>query len=347
MPLASDASSLLLDRDIISNPETLQVWKRTLETDHRERCLFLPGEVPDQVRRDTFFHRIFSGSSLDEGRPLLAALHAEGKLGSTLFVSRHGGRTSWARKLGVPVLDPGEGLNVEKVLAPSLVVKDAISLLLHMKRKREDRPFLTAVNGIRHSGKTRFCEDLSVVLTSLGFDPVHISLRDFTAARKQRRDRSYPPAERYYRKRFDLDRLREQVLLPLQGGTSRSLSYDVFNPDRERHEGKRHLELGSRSILLLDGPFLFQEDVFAFFDYRIYLIADFETSLERELEGLEGRKREKCERAFKDRDLAAQALYLGQEFPWTRAHLTIRDYPSRQVKIENRSRELASPVNES
>ena len=103
---------------------------------------------------------------------------------------------------------------------------------------------------------------------------------------------------------------------------------------------KRSLSVGERSMLLMEGPFLFQEDLFAYFDFRIYLVSDFERSLEIELDGLEGRRRKRKEAEFLRVRFAAQSLYLRNDKPWKCAHLVIRGANTERPLIESLGEEV-------
>jgi uridine kinase len=242
--------------------------------------------------------------------------------------------------MGMAVLEAGEGDLLEQISPRSLVMRDTASLMLRVRRARKDRYMVAGINGIDNSGKSGFSEILADSLRSLGLEPTLLSMESFTAAKKERRNRDYPEAERYYRKHYAMDRLREQFLLPLQGGLATSVSYDHYDSDRERISEKRNISLNTRSALLLDGPFLFQEDLSAYFDFRIYLVTDFERAIEIELEDVPEKKRKKHELRFVKSRLGAQSLYLRKEAPWKRAHLVIRGVNTESPVIENIADEL-------
>ena len=88
-------------------------------------------------------------------------------------------------------------------------------------------------------------------------------------------------------------------------------------------------------MVFLEGPFLFQEDLFTSFDFRIYLVSDFERALELELGGLQGKERERRRDEIVRVELAAQSLYLRKETPWKRAQLVIRGMNTDSPHIES------------
>jgi len=338
-PLLSSRRKLLFDVELLGDgsAEFAQADPRA-----REWRVFSPGDGTRARPLSGRFQSVLSGDPREDGLPLLAALHREGRLEDTLYVTADEKRIRLARQLGVAVLDAGTEDPFQLVKPDALVLRDIASLILHLRRERRDRYLLVGINGIDNSGKSGFSELLSSTLRSLGLEPTLLSLESFTAPKKARRDRDYPEAERYYRKHYAMDRLREQILLPLQGGLAASVQYDHYDAGRERVTEKRTILLDARSILLLDGPFLFQEDLHAFFDFRIYLVTDFERAIEIELEGLPEKKRKKHEEHFVRSRLSAQALYLRKEAPWKRAHVVIRGVNTEHPIIENIAAELLS-----
>ena len=334
--LSSRCRRLLVDSDLLGDGPLFPQG----DPEERELRVFHPGVAPAGMERRPGVVSVLAGDGRDEGLPLLQTLEQKGHLEGTLYVTAHERRAALARRLGRAVLHPGEEPLAESLAAPALVLRDTASLLLRFKRQRQDRHLLTGVNGIDNSGKSRFAERLAAQLDSLGFQSERISMSAFTAPKKMRRDRDYPEAERLYRRGYAYDRLREQLLLPLQGGGTESLAFDVYDRERERVVEKRSLSVGERSMLLMEGPFLFQEDLFAYFDFRIYLVSDFERSLEIELEGLDGRQRKRKEKEFLRVRFAAQSLYLRQDMPWKCAHLVIRGANTQQPLIESVDEEV-------
>ncbi len=335
--LLSACGSVLFDADLLAGGRSGIPGSDQAGRDWR---LFAPGDANRVPSGAGDFKSILSGDPREDGLPLLQTLHREGRLEGTLLVTANEKRIRLARQLGMAVLEAGEGDLLEQISPKALVLRDTASLVLRVRRGRKDRYMLAGINGIDNSGKSGFSEKLAGSLAALGLEPTLLSMESFTAPKKARRDRDYPEAERYYRKHYAMDRLREQFLLPLQGGLASTVTYDHYDSERERVTEKRSISLNSRSALLLDGPFLFQEDLSAYFDFRIYLVTDFERAIEIELDGVPEKKRKKHEERFVKSRLGAQSLYLRKEAPWKRAHLVIRGVNTEHPVIENIADEL-------
>jgi uridine kinase len=335
--LLSACESILFDRDLLKADLPPLIGPDPLG---REWRVFAPGDADGFAYGNEVFKSILSGDSREDGLPLLATLFREGRLKKTLFVTANEKRIRLARQLGLAVLEASGADLLEQISPRALVLRDTASLILRVRRERKDRYLLAGINGIDNSGKSGFSMQLAAVLASLGLEPTLLSMESFTASKKARRARDYPEAERYYHKHYAMDRLREQLLLPLQGGLASSVSYDHYETDRERVIEKKSISLNTRSALLLEGPFLFQEDLSAYFDFRIYLVTDFERAIDIELKDVPEKKRKKHEVRFVKSRLGAQSLYLRKEAPWKRAHVVIRGVNTERPVIENIADEL-------
>jgi uridine kinase len=332
---SSGCGRILLDLRLFDDETVLLASLRALAEKLGERRLLLLNEgdpYPSLAGSDLFADVIETA-----GLPVdLEQLESVCSGDEILIVTRQERIAAWARQGGIAVLTPTEIGELDVQLAPSsLVLKDTTSLILRAKRRKEERPFLIGINGMSNAGKSSFAALLAGQLETLGFSPTLLSLDLFAAPKKVRRAKNYPEADGHYRKFYGLDRLRKQLLIPMQAGET-AIEIDAYDLDRERVVEKRQLSLTRHSMVILEGLYLYQEELFSSFDYRIYLVTDFKKSVELELEGIEGDKaKEKHMQTFLRRELAAQSIYLQQESPWKRAHLVIRDVNDALPTIES------------
>lgn len=335
--LGSECAQILVDARLAPGRPALAALLAELRA-ARPDCKLLLFETPPETAGDAVGAEALATSDSDGGTEELERARSEGRLGRTLVLSDRERVLAWARRVGLPAFATVPGVPVgEQLSRQSLVLRDTVTALLHARRQREGAPFLVGINGIDKAGKTRFAEALGERLAGFGLPVEQVALSEFTAEKKERRAKGYPEAEGLYRKHYALERLREQLLLPLRQARELplELTIDVHDLARDRSGGKRQLQLARGGIVLLEGPFLFQADVFGLYDFRIYLVSDFERALELALAGLTGRAREQRQQEFQRRELAAQSIYLKQETPWKRAHLVLRGANTDAPRIED------------
>jgi len=334
--MGSECQQILVDARLAASPADLDALLATLRA-ARPDCRLLLFETPADAAAEAAGTEALAGGEGDGGLGELERAREAGRLAATLVLSDRERVLAWARRVGLPAFTTVPGLPVAEQLSRSaLVLRDAVTALLHVRRQREGRPFLVGINGIDKSGKTSFAAALAARLAGFGLPVEQVPLADFTAEKKERRAKGYPEAEGLYRKHYDLERLREQLLLPLRQARELplELQYDVHDLARDRSGGKRRLQLARGAVVLLEGPFLFQADYFGLYDFRIYLVSDFERALELALAGLSGKARAQRQQEFQRRELAAQSLYLKQETPWKRAHVVLRGLNTGAPRIE-------------
>ncbi|MBM4117140.1 hypothetical protein FJ251_05255 [bacterium] len=335
--LSSDCEQVLVDARLAPGRPALAALLAELRA-ARPDCKLLLFETPPATAGESVGAEALAGSDGEGGTEELERARGEGRLARTLVFSDRERVLAWARRVGLPAFAAVPGLPVaEQLSRRALVLRDAVTVLLHARRQREGAPFLVGINGIDKAGKTSFAAALGERLAGFGLQVEQVALSAFTADKKERRAKGYPEAEGFYRKHYALERLREQILLPLRQARELplELAFDVHDLARDRGGGKRRLQLARGAIVILEGPFLFQADVFGLYDFRIYLVSDFERALELALAGLAGKAREQRQQEFQRRELAAQSLYLKQETPWKRAHLVLRGVNTDTPRIED------------
>jgi len=342
-PLASGRGRVLLDASLWTDPAAAAALARRLRgvLGDRRLAVLWPGEAaPDDVAAACDDAIIDAAAAGDLSS--LAAAHARGDMDRDLLVTANAKRADWARQRGLPVVAvaPDED-PAARLAAPALLVEDAAELVGFFQASRERRPLVVGINGIDKSGKTRFAAGLAAALRRRGRVAETLPVDAFLAPRRLREASDYPPVERYYRKRYDLERLRDQALRPLREEGRRRVRVAIYDGRRERVGSELHLSLGETGMLIVEGPFLFRADLFYHFDFRIYLVTDFERALDLALADVPESRRQARRRALLAREVAAQQLYLGQETPWQRAHLVLRDVNGDTPRVE--AVQLASP----
>jgi len=133
-----------------------------------------------------------------------------------------------------------------------------VELLTHLSeqivaRKREGRPLRVGIDGRCAAGKTMLADELGTVLKARGFEVLRPSVDGFHHPRERRYRQGEYSARGYYEDAYDYDAVVRALIAPLAENT----------------------------ILLFEGIFVFRSRINAYWDYRILVDVDAETSLAR------------------------------------------------------------------
>lgn len=188
------------------------------------------------------------------------------------------------------------------------------------------KPLKVAVDGVDAAGKTVFADHLGRAAEALGIRVVRASVDSFhrPAIDRYRRE-SEDPALSYYQDSFDYDRLRSDLLDPLEPGGTRLIRREAFDVRTDRAIDSPQQLVTDDVVLILDGIFLMRPELQSRFDLTIHLHVDFSESIAR------GVKRdcrhlgspEEARRRYEIRYVPGQRLYLAEARPADRADVVI------------------------
>ena len=170
------------------------------------------------------------------------------------------------------------------------------------KRKASDRPFKVGIDGRCAAGKTMLADELRSILSERGFDVLRPSVDGFHHPREHRYRQGEYSARGYFEDAYDYESVVRALVKPLPGNT----------------------------ILLFEGIFVFRSQINVYWDYRILVDIDAETSRARSLirdTGVIG-PAEVVQRKYDLRYEPAWLIYVGEEAPEAKADLVI---DNRQV----------------
>lgn len=209
------------------------------------------------------------------------------------------------------------------LLARELVVRDP------------GHPLRVGIDGPCGVGKTRFGHDLARALTavlerdasSAGARPVVLLDSDgFHHVRERRYRQGRASPRGYYEDAYDLDALRERVLVPLGPGGSRVIATKVHDMGSDEVVTDQSATVPPDAVVLFDTTFLQRADLRAHWDVVVYLDADREVAhqrgVRRDAAAMGGV--EAAARAHEQRYRAAFDLYVAEEAPRDRADIVIR-----------------------
>ena len=164
-------------------------------------------------------------------------------------------------------------------------------------RKRDGRPLKVGIDGRCAAGKTMLADELGQVLGAKGFDVLRPSVDGFHHPRERRYRQGEYSARGYYEDAYDYDAVVRALLRPVSGNT----------------------------ILLFEGIFVFRALINRYWDFRILVDVDANTSVARSLvrdAGVIGTA-DVVQRKLEVRYEPAWQMYVGEEDPESKADVVI------------------------
>jgi len=190
-----------------------------------------------------------------------------------------------------------------------------------------EHPIRVGVSGITASGKTTLANELMEELLIRKNDVVRTSIDHFHNPRAVRYRQGKESAIGYYDDAHDYTSFKQKLLIPL--GPGGNLHYQTISLDLDKDEFvNTELKVAKReSIFIIDGTFLFKNELSNLYDYKIFVNTDFEIARERGAKREEGSfgSYEKAEKMFINRYHAASKLYLEEHVPQLKADIVINN----------------------
>jgi uridine kinase len=191
-------------------------------------------------------------------------------------------------------------------------------------RKPDDRPFKVGIDGRCAAGKSILADELGAVLRERGFEVLRPSVDGFHHPREHRYRQGEYSALGYYQDAFDYQAVARTLLEPLSGNTfpaeCRQVSFDyrtglpVDAPP---------VSVDANSILLFDGVFLFRHEIDRYWDYRILVELDEQTSVTRALVRDRESPPDITRRKYAERYDPAWRIYSDEETPAAKADVIV------------------------
>ncbi|MFC1900210.1 hypothetical protein ACFLYN_01310 [Chloroflexota bacterium] len=147
-------------------------------------------------------------------------------------------------------------------------------------RKPEDKAFIVGITGIDCSGKTTFAESFNEFLVSKGFTTQIIHLDDFHNPTSYRYS-GENQAENYFNKSFNIEKIINELLVPVQQKKAFSTKLTLLNLETDNYEIKKEYSINQDTIVVFEGVFLFREELAPYIDYKIFIEISFDESLIR------------------------------------------------------------------
>ena len=170
-----------------------------------------------------------------------------------------------------------------------------------------------AVDGLTAAGKTSFGHELGEAVAAAGRPVLRASLDDFKRPWNEAHLYDRLSGEGYYRNAFDLDTVVTLLLEPLQ-----RKALCAIDPLTQVDHSAEKVPVADDAVLLVDGVFAFRPPLDRYWDLRIWLDVDEQTSVRR------GEARDGDDGPLhRDRYLPAERIYIAECHPVARAEVVV------------------------
>jgi uridine kinase len=197
-----------------------------------------------------------------------------------------------------------------------------------LERKKESRPLRVSIDGRCASGKTTLADEVAALVPSRApsLEILRPSVDGFHHPREHRYRQGELSARGYYEDAFDYAAVIECLLAPLSREKfpvpCRQVSHDVRT---DMPDDAPPVLVGTNAVLLFDGVFLGRQELDPYWDLRILVDVDAETSIARAI--------------LRDADTSGDPRELERKY-------RLRYEPAWQIYLENDRPESKTDVNE-
>jgi uridine kinase len=199
------------------------------------------------------------------------------------------------------------------------------SLAARIAGLHRSHPVRVAIDGVDASGKTTLANDLAPSIEARGRPVIRGSIDGFHNPVATRTRRGATSPEGYFYDSFDHDALIESLLQPLGPGGSRRFRRAAFDFRTDQPVEAPVERARPDAVLIFDGVFLLRPELRGYFEFSVFLRADFDVTLaragDRDLH-LFGSVSE-TRRRYQERYIPGQRLYLAEVRPERRASVVI------------------------
>jgi len=171
-----------------------------------------------------------------------------------------------------------EVLEAEDDMERALLVDELAARIVGI---RPAHPVRVAIDGVDAAGKTILADELAERVKAHGRTAVRASIDGFHNPVVDRRRRGEFSPEGYYHDSFDIPTMLDSVLRPLGPGGNRVCHLAAFDFRTDGRVSSPATEVPGDAVLLFEGVFLLRPELRPFWDYSVFVRADFEVTMAR------------------------------------------------------------------
>lgn len=197
-------------------------------------------------------------------------------------------------------------------------------------------PYTVAINGKDASGKTIFADNFASYLkTKTNRQIIRISLDDFMNERRVRRTITPSEGETCYLYTFNFDLFKKYVLEPLRTEGNKIYKTKVFDYHSDKPAYSEDKKADNNAIVIIDGVFLFKDDLINYWSLKILLEVSDDIIIERGAERDTNRigDYDRARQQYIDRYVKSQVIYYKETHPLERADIVVDNNNYESPKI--------------
>jgi uridine kinase len=189
-------------------------------------------------------------------------------------------------------------------------------------------PIRVAIDGVDAAGKTTLADELVAPLTRTGRFVIRASIDGFHHPAAVRYRRGRLPPEGYFRDSFNHAQLIKTLLAPLGPGGDRRYRRAIFDVRLDEAVETSVEEASPDAVLLFAGVFLLRSELRLYWDFSIFVMADFKVTVAR-AQARDHRlfgSHEQVRQRYAERYVPGQQLYLAEAQPEVHASVVMDNY---------------------
>ena len=194
--------------------------------------------------------------------------------------------------------------------------------IAHVKRSH---PVRVPIDGVDAAGQTTLADELVGPLERAGRVVIRASIDGFHDPSAVRYPRGRSSPEGYFRDSFNHAQLMETLLTPLGPGGDRRYRRAIFDVRLDQPVEAPVEQASPDAVLLFDGVFLLRPELRPYWDFSIFVRADFEVTVAR----AEARDHQRfgshaqVRQRYAERYVPGQQLYLAEAHPGRHASIVV------------------------
>jgi len=207
-----------------------------------------------------------------------------------------------------------------------------------IKNTKRHHPVRVGIDGVDASGKTTLANSLADYLKSQNIDVIRASIDGFHNPKAARYQKGRNSPEGYYKDSFNNQAIIDNLLAPL--GKNGNLQYkkEIFDFKTDNKIVLPVQTANKDSILIMDGVFLFRPELVDYWDFKIFIEADFKITASRatKRDGYYLGSEQEILDKYNQRYVPGQQLYFQEANPQEKADIIIEnsDFENPVIKKE-------------